>query len=94
MNIMITKKTYSEVYAVLNLLSWNFLNKIPDNILEKIENRRDKQQEIVIDNIKEYKLSDQTNKILALLYKNYFASDYEKKIIQAKEIIMKNKKSY
>ena len=28
----ITKHAYSEVYAILNLLSWNLINKIPENI--------------------------------------------------------------
>ena len=33
----ITKQAYSEVYAIINLLSWNLFSKIPDKILENIE---------------------------------------------------------
>ena len=87
----ITKQAYSEVYAIINLMSWNLITKIPENILENIENKRDKEQIIEIDNIEEYQPSEQANKLLAVLYKNYFATDEEKSVIQAKEKILYKK---
>ena len=87
----ITKEAYSEVYAILNLMSWNLIKKIPENIWENIEKKRDKEQVIEIDNIKEYQVSEQANKLLAVLYKNYFANDEEKEVIQAKEKILYQK---
>lgn len=87
----ITKKAYSEVYAILNLMSWNLINKIPEKVLENIENKRDKEQIIEIDNIEEYQASEQANKLLAVIYKNYFATDEEKEVIQAKEKILYQK---
>lgn len=87
----ITKQAYSEVYAIINLMSWNLFTKIPQKILENIENKRDKEQEIEINNIEEYHPSEQANKLLAVLYKNYFATDEEKKVIQAKEKILYQK---
>lgn len=87
----ITKQAYSEVYAIINLMSWNLFTKIPEKILENIENKRDKEQEIEINNIEEYHPSEQANKLLAVLYKNYFATDEEKKVIQAKEKILYQK---
>lgn len=87
----ITKQSYSEVYAIINLMSWNLINKIPDKILENIENKRDKEQIIEIDNIEKYQPSEQANKLLAVLYKNYFATDEEKNVIQAKEKILYQK---
>lgn len=87
----ITKEAYSEVYAILNLMSWNLIKKIPENIWENIEKKRDKEQVIEIDNIKEYQASEQANKLLAVLYKNYFANDEEKEVIQAKEKILYQK---
>lgn len=84
----ITKEAYSEVYAILNLMSWNLINKIPEKIWENIENKRDKEKVIEINNIEEYQVSDQANKLLAILYENYFASDEEKSVIQAKEKIL------
>jgi len=87
----ITKEAYSEVYAILNLMSWNLIKKIPENIWENIESKRDKQKVIEIDNIENYQASEQANKLLAVLYKNYFATDEEKEVIQAKEKILYEK---
>ena len=87
----ITKEAYSEVYAILNLMSWNSINKIPEKIWENIENKRDKEKVIEINNIEEYQASEQANKLLAILYKNYFATDEEKEVIQAKEKILYQK---
>lgn len=81
----ITKEAYSEVYAILNLMSWNSINKIPEKVWKNIENKRDKEQVIEINNIEEYTVSEQANKLLAVLYKNYFATEEEKNVIQAKE---------
>lgn len=87
----ITKQAYSEVYAIINLMSWNLIARIPEKILENIENKRDKEQIIEIDNIEEYTPSEQANKLLAVLYKNYFATDEEKNVIKAKERILYQK---
>ena len=87
----ITKQTYSEVYAILHLMSWNLLNKIPDKILENIDNKRDKEQVIEIDSIKDYQFSEEANKLLAVIYKNYFANEEEQKVIEAKEKILYQK---
>lgn len=88
----ITKHAYSEVYAILNLLSWNLINKIPENIWKNIEDKRDKENVVEIYDIKEYHASEQTSKLLAVLYKNYFATDEEKNIIIAKEKILFQRK--
>ena len=88
----ITKHAYSEVYAILNLLSWNLINKIPENIWKNIEDKRDKENVVEIYDIKEYHASEQASKLLAVLYKNYFATDEEKNIIIAKEKILFQRK--
>lgn len=90
-SMAITKQTYSEVYAILHLMSWNLLNKIPDKILENIDNKRDKEQVIEIDSIKDYQFSEEANKLLAVIYKNYFANEEEQKVIEAKEKILYQK---
>lgn len=87
----ITKEAYSEVYAILNLMSWSSISKIPEKIWENIENKRDKDKVIEINNIEEYQASEQANKLLAVLYKDYFATDEEKEVIQAKEKILEQK---
>ena len=81
----ITKQTYSEVYAILNLMSLDLINKIPDNILQNIEEKRDIELNIEINDIEQHEVSDNANKVLAVLYKKYFATNEEKKVIKAKE---------
>ena len=81
----ITNKTYSEVYAILNLLSFDQFLKIPNNIWKSIEEKRDREVEIEIDNINDYVPSNEANYLLASIYKKYFATPEEKDVIKAKE---------
>lgn len=87
----INKQTYSEVYAILNLMSLNLINKIPRSILENIENKKDKEDNIKIYDIKKHKVSYQANRILAVLYRDYFATEEEKLLIREKEKILCNR---
>lgn len=87
----ITKETYSEVYAILNLMSFEQIEKIPENIWRNIEEKRDKEKVVEIENIEQYEISEVANKILAVLYKNYFATDEEREIIWAKEKMLYEK---
>lgn len=87
---MISKQAYSEVYAIINLMSDELKNKISKDILKNIDMKRDKSNIVVIDDIEDYKPSEQANKLLAVLYKNFFANDEEKKIILAKEKAISN----
>lgn len=89
---MITKQAYSEVYTVLNMMSEALRNKIPQNVLNGIANKRDKQNIIRVKNIKQLNISEQAEEVLAVLYKNYLASNEEKKIIKAKERILFERK--
>lgn len=63
---------YSEVNAVLNLMPLDLITKIPKKILINIDNKRDKEFIVQIDNIEKYQPSKQASKLLAILYKNYF----------------------
>lgn len=89
---MITKQTYSEVYTVLSMMSETLKSKIPQNVLIGIDNKRDKQNTIKVNNIKQLNISKQAEEILAVLYKNYLATGDEKKIIKAKERILFERK--
>lgn len=86
---MLTKMAYSEVYTIISMMSEKLRNNIPQNVLNIIESKRDKKYNIQIKNIKEYKFSDEANKLLAVLYKNYLANTEEKRIIIAKEYFIK-----
>ena len=85
---MITKQAYSEVYTVLSMMSETLKSRIPQNVLIGIDNKRDKQNTIKINNIKQLNISKQAKEVLAVLYKNYLATNDEKKIIKAKERIL------
>lgn len=84
----ISKNAYSEVYAIINLMSLNLRNKIPENILKNIDDKRDKSNNVKISDINKYIISDDANKLLAVLYKNYYATEEEKEIIDVKEKCM------
>lgn len=89
---MITKQAYSEVYTVLSMMSETLKSRIPQNVLIGIDNKRDKQNTIKINNIKQLNISKQAKEVLAVLYKNYLATNDEKKIIKAKERILFERK--
>lgn len=89
---MITKQAYSEVYTVISMMSETLKSRIPQNVLIGIDNKRDKQNTIKVNNIKQLNISKQAEEILAVLYKNYLATDDEKKIIKAKERILFERK--
>lgn len=89
---MITKQAYSEVYTILSMMSETLKSRIPQNVLIGIDNKRDKQNTIKVNHIKQLNISKQAEEILAVLYKNYLATDDEKKIIKAKERILFKRK--
>lgn len=77
------RKSYSEVYEILNLMDIKYLDKIPDKVKELINNERDKefQTNIAINiPLEKQKLQRDTLTILAILYFNYWCeSEQEKK---------------
>lgn len=80
----ITSKTYAEVYEILNFLSNEEASKIPADVWENI-NVRKSEDCYKIDNLSNYTPSDEANFVLASLYKKYFATPEELRIIKAKE---------
>ena len=87
-------KAYTEVNYLINEMSEEMRNKIPINILKNIQNRMDKNYNFSIENedFENVKLLDDTEKILSVLYTDYFATEEEKEVIQNKERILENKK--
>lgn len=89
-----TSTGYVEAYMILNLLSKEMRNKIPTKVLNKIESNKNKEiKKISLDSLEDYKISNEANKILAVIYKNYFATEEEKKIIANKEKIIIEKEN-
>ena len=79
----ILRKSYSEVYEILNLMDSIYLHKIPDKVKELINNERDKEFKTNIATdipLEKQELQRDTLTILAILYLNYWCeSEQEKK---------------
>lgn len=77
------RKSYSEVYEIINLMDIEYLDKIPDKVKELIKNERDKdfKTKIEIDiPLEKQGLQRDTLTILTILYLNYWCeSEQEKK---------------
>lgn len=87
-------KAYTEVYNIINLMSDEYKEKIPNNIIEAIRYKMDKSYDfnIDIDNIENIVLMEDTEKILSVIYTDYLSSQHERRIIKNKEkiIMLKN----
>lgn len=90
---MINSKAYTEVYYIINEMSDELKSKIPQDIIANIEEKMDNNYQFNIENkdIEDIKLLEDTEKILSVLYTDYIATEYERKIIKAKEKILLNK---
>ena len=77
------RKSYSEVYEILNLMDSAYLDKIPDKVKDLITNERDKEfkTNITTDiSLEKQGLQRDTLTVLAILYLNYWCeSEQEKK---------------
>ena len=77
------RKSYSEVYEIINLMDIEYLDKIPDKVKVLINNERDKEFKTNISTdiqLEKQKLQKDTLAILAILYLNYWCeSEQEKK---------------
>ena len=89
-----SKKVYSEVYQVLNILGNEYIRKLPKSLYNMLEEKRDTTynpkytDEIAFDmqNIKKESLN-----ILALLHFNYWCNSYEEKL-ELQNILEENEK--
>lgn len=81
-------KSYTEVVTYLSLLSPEELSKIPKEKIELYVKYMDNSYTYKIDfskNIKEQQMMEETKAILSNLFRDYFANDYQKERIVAKE---------
>lgn len=79
-------QVYSEVYAVLSALGGQYIRKIPQNVLNAIENGRDKTYEKKINEeipLEDQNLSQAAIAMLAALKLDYWCeSEEEKKVLR------------
>ena len=99
----IDKKAYSELYAILQMLGKEYIDKIPEKIYKTIESRRDNTYNPVYNDMEEVlegRVKRKTVSILALLDYNYFSTSetdrmYMKYILEENESkYTKEKKEY
>ena len=83
---MLDSKAYTEVYYIIHSMSDELRNKIPEEIQKNIESRMDKDYEFYVEeDINKMDLLEDTEKILSVLYTDYFSTEEERKVIFAKE---------
>ena len=88
---MITKEyaiAYKEVMTILSYVPKSDVDKIPQQKLEFYKSNMDKEYEYKIDETKQFEeqeMSDITKAVLANIFKDYWATPYQKEKIKAKE---------
>ena len=81
-------KAYKEVIEILNFVPQESVNKIPQTLIGMFKAKMDKSYDFEIDiskNFEEQNLLDETKAILANIFKDYWATPYQKEWIEAKE---------
>ena len=99
----IDKRAYSELYAILQMLGKEYIDKIPEKIYKSIESRKDDTYNPIYNDMEEVlegRVKRKTVSILALLDYNYFSTSetdrmYMKYILEENESkYTKEKKEY
>ena len=85
-------KAYKEGFDLMKMLSEDTQRKIPDDIWQFLEEHMDLTHVITAEDIEKNNLSEDTNLLLAIVYKSYLATEEERKIIKAKELSIKRKR--
>lgn len=81
-------KAYKEVVEILKYLPQESVDKIPSEIIEMFNTKMDKEYFFTIDidkSFEEQTLMNETKSILANIFRDYWATPYQKEIILAKE---------
>ena len=84
-------KAYTEVLEIIKYLPQEEKNKIPQSKIDFFKNNMDKIYEFKYDDtllFEENEVMDETKAIFVILFRDYFASEKQKKILQ--EILIKN----
>ena len=89
---MIEAAAYSQVSFIISKMSYELQSKIPKDIRELIESKKDKNLVIEAENVNDLRLLKDTEKMLSVLYTDYLATEEERKIIRGKERILAARK--
>ena len=81
-------KSYKELYEIIRCLPHEEQNKIPKSFINEIKNKMDRNYEFKVDHIKDFEnqvILDETRSLLAIVYRDYLASEEEKQEIIKQE---------
>ena len=81
-------KAYKEVIEILNYVPKESIDKIPKTMLEVFRTKMDKNWDFKVDinkSFEEQELLDETKAIFANIFRDYWATPYQKERIEAKE---------
>lgn len=83
-------KAYTEVLEILKLIPQSDYDKVPNYIIENMIKEKDTSYEYAITSIEDFEkqeMLEETIAILAVFFRDYWASDDQKKKIKEIEII-------
>ena len=89
-NKMMLPKAYAEVLEILKFVPKDDYDKVPNYIIENMQQEKDLSYEYkltFIEGFENQKLLKETEAILAVFYRDYWASDEQKKKLQEIEVI-------
>lgn len=91
---MLQSKAYTEAFYLISQMSDEMRNKIPEKVLNNIKSRMDKNYIFNADNndFEGTKLLEDTEKILSVIYTDYFSTEEEYEVIKYKEKILEREK--
>ena len=81
-------KAYKEVIEILKYVPKESVNKIPQTMIDTFKAKMDKDYDFKVDinkSFEEQELLDETKAILANIFRDYWATPYQKEKIEAKE---------
>ena len=82
------KKAYKEVVEILKFVSKENVDKIPKEMLYMFEEEQDKEYNFKVDTTKSFEeqlLLEETKAIFSNIFRDYWANDYQRKVIIEKE---------
>lgn len=82
------KKAYKEVVEILKFVSKENVDKIPKEMLDMFEEEQDKEYNFKVDTTKSFEeqlLLEETKAIFSNIFRDYWANDYQRKVIIEKE---------
>lgn len=87
-NKLLMPKAYVEVIEILKYIPTDNYNKIPDEIIENMQLNKDKEYKYTVEHFSDFQEQEmlkETETILAVLFRDYWATEEQRKKILEKE---------